>query len=351
MSGGWGLSPIARESAAVVRTVTDEGAHVGVEVMERRLSYSRGFAAVVAALLVVLVNAQAWAKKVICIDGAAGNKSVFLNNHEGYERALGLGGADVIQIGGNLTDCLAQLVNGDELVIIAHGAPGSFQWGGQQFTGFGNGVGQMPVPAGFNNLMNLTVRLCSCHSTAVPQGGMSLAQKLAVALGGAGNNNTITGFAGVSQAHVVYQVNGPAGKVAAATNNLTNNQAWMESAPANRPNTGGQGQPANQQTAAQAQLDARFGANVFTVTIPNAVGVVGVSAGYPAPVDAGGLAGGDGPYCDDCACAEAFAVYGGEVAAIPTVGEWALIILSLLLVTAGILFIRREVHRTVPAVA
>lgn len=46
-------------------------------------------------------------KQVICIDNF---NDASVNNHEGYVRALGLGANDVLQIGGNLTDCLRNVV-------------------------------------------------------------------------------------------------------------------------------------------------------------------------------------------------------------------------------------------------
>ena len=84
-----------------------------------------------ASLLLLAVGSSALAKKVICIDVQPGAQSRFLNNHEGYERALGLGQNDVIHFDGDLAACLGMVANGDELVIIAHGAPGSFDWGNQ----------------------------------------------------------------------------------------------------------------------------------------------------------------------------------------------------------------------------
>jgi hypothetical protein len=110
------------------------------------------------------------AKKVICIDDNGNANDGFLNGHEGWERQEA-GPDDVIVKGGSLTDCMAQLAEGDELVIVAHGVNGGegFNWGGQTYWGFGDGDDEMPVPEGFDEL-KIHIKFCSCWSARDPDG-------------------------------------------------------------------------------------------------------------------------------------------------------------------------------------
>jgi hypothetical protein len=275
-------------------------------------SYCTAFVVILASASPVVAQ-----KKVICIDNAGGAQSRFLNNHEGYERALGIGPNGVVQIGGNLTDCLAMVANGDELVIIAHGAPGSFTFGGQNYTAFTAmgppAPGELLVPAGFANLMNVRVRFCSCFSMNDPPGpDTAMTAKILNAMGGAGRGHNVTGFNGTSgTAPVPTLCLGTPAQRTMAANDLNANLGWRQNAPANRPNTGGAGQPANQRTAAQAQADALLGAGVVTVKIPNQVGALGppAVAGYIMPIDGAGFL--NGSECDACNC-EPFAWVDGS---------------------------------------
>src|ERR1043166_8658629 len=96
-------------------------------------------------------------------------------------------------------------------VLIAHGIENTdtgergvaFEWGGQQYTDFGAGAGQMPVPPGFSSLSNVSVSFCSCYSANDPDGtngpNTSLTNKILRALGGR-TNNTARGFVGQAAA-------------------------------------------------------------------------------------------------------------------------------------------------------
>lgn len=229
-------------------------------VPQRRLR--RTWTSLLSASALIALSQAAIAKKVICVDGC---NSAFVNNHEGYERA-NMAAGDVIQVGGNLQDCLAMLANGDTLVIIAHGfgMGQGFIWGGAQYTGFGGGAGQHPVPAGFGALMMINVKFCSCWSAKDPDGAGAntpLTEKIRDAMGGAGNGHTVGGFTDLATSTVCYRVTGPNPDLAIA--NLKANNAWMNNPPTNRP-----GAATTQQTAAQAQLNTRFPpAGTYTVVI------------------------------------------------------------------------------------
>jgi len=83
-----------------------------------RIAPTRPILALIAALAAIaLAAAPAQAKRVICIDGAG---DAFLSNAEGYYRASPFP-SDVISVGGNLTDCMGQVEDGDVLYIVTHG--------------------------------------------------------------------------------------------------------------------------------------------------------------------------------------------------------------------------------------
>ena len=247
----------------------------------------------IAALVCALVGADAsWAKTVALIDNSFNDN--FLNCGEGWVRATGVPNAN-IQIGGNFTTGLGTLANADELIIVAHSTgPGDFVWGGTAYSAFGAGVGQMAVPAGFGALKNIVVNYVTCFSATAPDGGKSILDKILTAMGGAGNTDTGTGFVGTANTHVAWNMsNGTADEYTAATACVNaGGSPWMKNPPSNRPNTGGNMQPANQRSAAQALVDACGGVpvNKLTFNIPDRIGVIGTTTGYPPPTDGGGPA-------------------------------------------------------------
>jgi len=280
-------------------------------------------------IFALFLSAGLYAKKVICVDGC---NSGFVNNHEGYERSQ-MAVGDVIQVGGNLTTCLNMLMNGDELIIIAHGTGTGtgFIWGGITYTGFGGGAGQYPVPAGFGTLMNITVKFCSCWSARDPDGGgadSSLVDKIVAALG-AGSAGS--GFNDLATSRVCYTITGgTAVQRQAGIAALKANTAWMNNPPTNRP-----GPPAvTQQTAAQAIVGALPGG--LTVMVTAYKEPVNMVAPPPAGNGANGC---------DCTGGEGCGLGtqdGIETEAIPTLSQWGLIILFLLLLTIGSVSIIRQ---------
>jgi hypothetical protein len=309
-----------------------------------------------AAALVLALSSPALAKRVICIDGAGGGMDPAINIKEGYERALGITSPpDVVSIGGALTDCLAMVANDDELVIIAHGGPGTFDWGGMTYTGFGMGPGLMPVPPGFGALTGVHARFCACFSANDPKGAdTSVTSKLLEAMGGAGGTgNTVGGFQAEAGPGVIPVLCGGTAQQQMMAGDALNNMLamWTAFPPANRPGTGGPGQPPNQQTAAQQKVDQVVGPGVIVVKIPNQVGMftdppapnVG---GYVMPTDGGNLAARSGifpPVCMGCACLFFGWVDGGPLSAIPTLSEWGLLSLAGVFVLGGAFMLRRTI--------
>jgi hypothetical protein len=182
-------------------------------------------------------------------------------------------------------------------------------WNGVEYTGFGSGVTEVPLPPGFGTLENVTFRFATCWSALDPDGSAgpntSLVDKLADAMGGAPNHNVGTGYDAVATVGVVWQAIGgaPAQKKAAIVC-LEHDTSWQNNPPSNRPGTGGPGQP-NQLTAAQAQVDLCLGVpGAVTIAIPDAIAALtpqGWSFGYAiphqaaaAPLPGGGASG--------CAC-------------------------------------------------
>lgn len=159
-------------------------------------------------LAAVLSATPAFGKRVVCISvkvdaGGQPTEDGYLASYEGWVRKNPQEG-DVIIRGGNLTDCLANVQNGDTLIIIAHGVkicdPSGgelrieFAWGATRYIGFGNGTNEVALPAGFNTRTNVKVELGMCYSKRdVDAGGpeKSLAVKILDALGG-GQGNVVT---------------------------------------------------------------------------------------------------------------------------------------------------------------
>lgn len=312
--------------------------------MKRRVFSSRGL--VIA--LAVCCASPALAKRVICIDGAGGGLDPAINTKEGYERAVGITAPpDIVSFGG-LAACLGMVASGDELVVICHGAPGTFTFGGVTYTGFGGGAGQHPIP-GTWPLMNVRIRFCSCFSANDPPGAdTSVTSKILAAIGGAGAGNTAGGFQGTAGVlPIPVLCGGTAAQRAAAAAALQNMLVmWASNPPANRPGTGGAGQPANQQSAAQAKVDMVVGAGIITVKIPNQVGQVGPPpvGGYIMPLDQVLLvtaSGPGGPICNGCDCFLPFEWVDGGDAVIPTLSEWGLIALGGAFLVLGGFAVRR----------
>src|SRR5262249_25577928 len=152
--------------------------------------------------------------------------------------------------GGILTDCLKNVADGDTLFIVAHGREkgAKFVWGGAAYPGFGFGAGYA-MPDGFDKLKNVNVTLATCWSANDPDGkgpDTSLVDKMVKAMGGAGNKNTVTGFNDLAQSECVPSFTGQKAAIDAAIECYKKDSSWMNNPPANRPGTGGNGQPANQ---------------------------------------------------------------------------------------------------------
>ncbi len=219
-------------------------------------------------ILFLLLSLNVDAKKIVCIDSGGDG---FLNAHEGWERQ----NADddtVIQVGGSLTDCLAQLEDGDQLVIVAHGINGGegFKWGNGYYYGFGDGEDEMPVPDGFDELENIKVDFCTCWSKKDPDGAdgddTSLCDKIEDALGAGSSANGFTDLATSQACYTLTPVEGGGATkadVKAAQDCLNSDGSWTEEPPHNRDPA-----PATtDKTAAQAIVDAKIGAGKLTVTI------------------------------------------------------------------------------------
>jgi hypothetical protein len=235
----------------------------------------------------VALAGAASAKTVALIDNSFNDN--FLNCGEGWVRATGVLDAN-IQVGGNFTTGLGRLADDDALIIVAHSSgAGNFVWGGTEYSAFGAAVGQMAVPADFGDRKNITVNFVTCFSAAAPESGKSILDQLLGAMNGLDNGNTGSGFVGTANAHVAWNLsNGTAAQYTAATGCVdAAGSPWIKNPPANRPNTGGNMQPANQKSAAQALVDGCNGVPTgkLTFNLPNRVGAVGVTTGYPAPTD------------------------------------------------------------------
>jgi hypothetical protein len=229
-------------------------------------------------------------KRVVCITA---DNSSFANNIEGWERqqAARRGAPQTIFIiGGKIEDCLANVADGDTLVLIVHGGQsdgspnGTFTWNidkdtKRTYDGFGGGLQPAPVPNGFANLKNVSVVFDSCYSCAFPgpPDNRTLCDKILSAMNKAnGNGNSCIGFLGVAYGGVsprlaLKQGVKSTGQVKAALDCLTKDRTWASNPPANRP-----GANPNQVTAAQTIVDNCPGVN-------REVTVTGI--GYGRPVE------------------------------------------------------------------
>lgn len=261
-------------------------------------------------LLFLFLSNPIQAKKVVCIDdGGDDGTDTFLSAHEGWERQ----NADddtVIQVGGSLTDCLAQLEDGDQLVIVAHGFNGGegFNWGNSSYTGFGDGEGEMPVPDGFDELDNITVDFCTCWSGTDPDGAdgedTSLCSKIEEALGDGTTSNGFTDLATATVCFTIKPVEGSGvtdADVKAATDCLNKDSSWSGNPPHNRDPA-----PATtDKSAAQAQVDGKVGAGKVQVCLeyykPKNTTDEDATAEEDEAGESGGI-GGTGYYVGDCGC-------------------------------------------------
>jgi len=262
-----------------------------------------------AAIVLLAVPAHAF-KRVICIDGAGDR---FLSNAEGYYRASFALPGDVISVGGNLTDCMAQLQDGDNLYIVTHGGNngGTFVWGGQDYTGFGDGNGLMPLPPGFGARRQVDVQLVWCYSGRDPDGAgpdKPFRQKMIDILGGPNSGNTVGGYLNAVITRVTYSVRGGTrAQQDAAFKCLDDDKSWLDKPPVNRP-----GAQVTQLTAAEAIVDNCPGAGAaVTVVIPNRVGN-DQQSGYWHPFQEIQaqlqLAACGCEVCDDCGCGDAIGI-------------------------------------------
>lgn len=121
-----------------------------------------------------LLNLPVSAKTVVCIDDGDDFRYA-----EGYYRQT-LGPNDVIQVGGSLADCYCNVEAGDEFIVVGHGrvGGGAFRWGGTWYGGFrrqgsndpGTGVNGDPYELPAKELDGITVSLWFCHADSNPAG-------------------------------------------------------------------------------------------------------------------------------------------------------------------------------------
>jgi hypothetical protein len=146
------------------------------------------------ACIALLIAAPALAKTVVCITG---DGDAFANSAEGYYRQTLPSPPAIIHVGGDSTaliNCMAMAMTGDSLIIVAHGGPGRFSWGGRNYAGFtggraANGTGvitigptriyPIPLPPNFTQQgLDVTVCMISCFSETAPSGAKSTVQSM-----------------------------------------------------------------------------------------------------------------------------------------------------------------------------
>jgi hypothetical protein len=228
----------------------------------RRRKHFKGLLMVCFAAILTI---PAYAKKVVCISGP--KTDPYLANAEGYEREH-LAKGDQIRSGlttpQEFQDCVSLAANGDTLIIVAHSnKDGAIDWGGSLYYGFGSTFRDLPVPADFDKLKNLTIQIVGCYSECVPSGGDSLCNKIKKASGGGGNNNTCTGFKGKANpgAAVSFGDSTDVAAQNAALECLNADPSWQNKPSANS------GAKDNQETAAQKIVNNCPGAKNITVHI------------------------------------------------------------------------------------
>ena len=328
---------------------------------------------VIAVITILLSALPLYGKKVICIDDFDDPKRDddlrFLTCHEGFLIASGITEEDKVHFGENLLDCLDDVEDGDTLIIVAHGAPegAGFWWRNQYYTGFGAGKGQgdspHPVPEDFAELDNVKVEFCTCWSDRDPDGpkmpDRPLTEKIVDAMGGASRGHTRTGYQDIAWSDVCVAICYSGGNDnehmtarQLVRDCLTNDTSWREKPPSNRKDTGGENEPPNQQSAAQAIVDACEGVPesvTVTVLIPNAV-VEGEQAhGYKKPVNRPEQATPDGCDCQcgtapGCGCSD-FELDFILVTGVPAADTSAIIVLAIVLGALGAFLVVRSASR------
>jgi hypothetical protein len=308
-------------------------------------------------LILCLLPVVGSAKLVICIDHDPAAEDGYLTSAEGYARTLATVPPDVICLDGKIEDCLANLVDGDSLILIAHGLTASdgtnqgraFKWGGHEYTGFGTGTGQAPIPAGFANLDNIWFRIISCWSANDPDGegegnpDVSMVDKLRDAMGGTGQGHSGHGYVGTARARAscTYQIpTGLTGEALTAWKArikacLEADPSWSDAPPTNRSDP----PPVpNQRTAAQAVIVA------CEIDPPPVLGPME----YSPPTDSGKRS--DELFADRGFvilltdpeyCEETEWTFVG-ISSIPTLSEWAMIVMAVMLLAMMTWFVVRK---------
>ncbi|MFZ1322430.1 MAG: hypothetical protein WAT71_12820 [Ignavibacteria bacterium] len=218
-------------------------------------------------LIFIIIPTDSYSRKVVCIDSASYTFNSFSANHEGWEWQTSRPG-DIIEVAGNLDSCLKKLMNGDTLVIITHGEPGQFTWGGDWYDGIGNdtnAINPYPVHAGFDTLKNIYAKMCMCYSDSAADASGSMVEKIVEALGGAGNGNSADGFKHQAWAANCYLFTG--GSIAQRNTAMAvlakSYERWATKPPANRVPTPNP----NQKTEAKRLVDSALGgSNIVTIS-------------------------------------------------------------------------------------
>jgi hypothetical protein len=232
---------------------------------------------VTSALAVAAVLMPGWtateceAKTVVIVDiklfDGQPEEDGFLSNREGHARA-GLREGDVVIRGGSLTDALAQVENGDTVLIICHSRMDQgFRWQGELYRDFlphqeDPPEGPMMLPEGFENLENVTIKLETCYSERVdPDSDDTLAQRLLWEMK-EDSGNAVTGFEGTCKCCAQFEPTSFDGVPPArqqqwldAIDHIAEyNPSWVNNPPINRD------PPAatNQQTALQQTLNEQW---------------------------------------------------------------------------------------------
>jgi len=299
---------------------------------------------------ILLGIAPAQARVVLCVsDEDSSAYAGAVSNAEGYYRYM-LGFLPA-QVGGNLTNCLAQVQTKDVLYIVAHGNGDepigqSFIWKEgpapaqrKVYSGFGAGPGQVPLPVGFEDLENVTGWFATCWSARDPDDtgpDKPLVDELMGAMGGAGQGHSIQGFveAGIAKVGVTF-LGGTKAQQNLVWDEMKKVAAtWVHNPPANR-----WSEAVTQETEAQAVADQ----------LAPPAGTVVVSLSYLRPEEgpcgsAVVVRGSDTAQWGCCECSEcgiARAVF--FEAGIPALPTWGAMVLTLLLLTAGTLVFRSRV--------
>jgi len=242
-----------------------------------------------------IAGAQPMPRRWVIVDArAAGAPGLsFLSNAEGYERARAAQAgqpATTFQVGGNFTTFLGNVASDDELVIIAHSAIErtsstdrtikrfAMIFGGTPFFGFGPGMGEMPLPAGFANLMNVRVTMHTCYSARDPDGNgaeTALTDKLRARMGA---GCTVTGYTNSCVANNVWNVTGGTLPQRNAGRSLLgmNRALWNLLPPVNRP-----GATRHQGTVGDSIAKASNAA--LSLALPAQIGVSPNTRGYVVP--------------------------------------------------------------------